>query len=409
MRRIILLYVLFQLVQNNNLVAQQNDASSRRDSWLVYLDNVCKPLLTALSTDSLKIKMPVVLSPVTDNAAERKKYAYLEAFGRTFSGIAPWLQSEGGSAHEVSLRNEYRQLCIKAIAHAVDSTSKDYMLWNKGGQPLVDASFLALGLIRCPWLWKHSDKDVQQNIVNAFTSTRIIKPGANNWILFSSMIEAFFCNYDLPYDKSRIDYGVYTFMHKWYVGDGMFGDGASFHLDYYNSYVIQPYLLNIINATNDRFSYPASLKDSLDKITKRYAEIQERSINSDGSFAATGRSITYRSGAFHHLAEMALRNKLPQSISAAQVRCALFSVIEKTLSPTSFTKDGWLNIGMVAEQPGLANAYINTGSLYLCTEIFLPLGLSADDPFWKDADAAWTSKKIWSGKDAAVDHAMELD
>lgn len=409
MKRIIFLCLLFQPALNNDLFSQTNDALSRRDAWLTYMDKVCRPVISNLAADSLKINMKVELSPATDNATERKKYAYLEAFGRTFSGMAPWLQSEAGSANEVSLRDEYRKLCIKAITYAVDSAAKDYMLWNKGGQPLVDASFLALGLIRCPWLWQHLNKDVQQNLVNAFTSTRIIKPGANNWILFSSMIEAFFCKYDLSYDTSRIDYGINTFMHKWYVGDGMFGDGASFHLDYYNSYVIQPYLLNIIDATENKLFYPVSLKDSLDKITQRYAQIQERNINSDGSFAAIGRSVTYRGGAFHHLADMTLHKQLPQSIAPAQVRGALFAVIEKTLSPSSFTKDGWLTIGMMTEQPGLANSYINTGSLYLCTEIFLPLGLPADDAFWKDADADWTSKKIWDGKDAAVDHAMELN
>ncbi|MEP7278940.1 MAG: DUF2264 domain-containing protein [Bacteroidota bacterium] len=63
------------------------------------------------------------------------------------------------------------------------------------GQPLVDASFLAL--IRCPWLWKPLDNSVRAQLVTAFKQIRDITPG-KNWILFSGMIDAFFCKYCLP-------------------------------------------------------------------------------------------------------------------------------------------------------------------------------------------------------------------
>ena len=44
-----------------------------------------------------------------------------------------------------------------------------------------------------------------------------------------------------------------------------------------------------------------------------------------------GRSITYRAGAFHHLADMAWRKILPASLKPSQVRSALTAVIKKTL------------------------------------------------------------------------------
>jgi hypothetical protein len=223
------------------------------------------------------------------------------------------------------------------------------------------------------------------------------------------MIEAFFCRYDLPYDKLSIEFALREFLQHWYTGDGMFADGMQFHLDYYNSYVIQPYITNIIAAlkAKNNNAYDWSV-ESMDKIAKRYAEIQERSINSDGSFPAIGRSITYRGGAFHHLADMAFRKQLPVSLSPAQVRCGLEAVIKKTLSNSSFNSDGWLKIGMTGEQPSLADRYITTGSLYLCTEIFLPLGLPDTDNFWTDPDRPWTASKIWNGQDAPADHALEL-
>jgi hypothetical protein len=190
----------------------------------------------------------------------------------------------------------------------------------------------------------------------------------------------------------------------------MFSDGQNFHLDYYNSFVIQPFLWAIIDIANSKNKAYAAYTPILNKISERYTEIQERAVNADGSFAASGRSIVYRGGAFHHLANMALRKQLPERISPAQVRGGLLAVIKKTLSaPETFTADGWLNIGLNGKQPGLADAYITTGSLYLCTEIFLPLGLPDTDLYWSSPAQLWTEAKIWSGQDAVLDHAMDMN
>jgi hypothetical protein len=325
-------------------------------------------------------------------------------------GIAPWMDLEGGSKDETALRNQYREWSLKAVANAVDSTSKDYMVWDKGGQPLVDASFVALGLIRCPWLWEHLSQKTKNDVVAAFIKTRSIVPGYNNWILFTAMIEAFFCKYGLDYDKMRIEYGVREFSSHWYVGDGMFSDGQNFHMDYYNSYVIQPYLATIVEIVNSKTKAYTQFAQKLDKINKRYAEIQERMINTDGSYPALGRSIVYRGAAFQHLADMALRKQLPASLKPAQVRGALTAVIKKTLdAPGTFDKDGWLTIGLEGDQPDLADTYNTTGSLYLCTAIFLPLGLSETDDFWSSPAQPWTAVKIWSGQDAPNDHALDIN
>jgi hypothetical protein len=207
----------------------------------------------------------------------------------------------------------------------------------------------------------------------------------------------------------RIEYGIREFAQHWYVGDGLFSDGMNFAFDYYNSYVIQPYLTNIIDALNTKSKSYEWFAPRLDRITKRYAEIQEKSINTDGTFPVIGRSITYRGAAFHHLADMALRKSLPASIRPAQVRSALTMVIKKTMeAPSTFTSEGWLNIGLYGAQPGLADFYINTGSLYLCATIFLPLGLPDTDEFWSSPAEPWTAVKVWNGQDIPGDHALEI-
>jgi hypothetical protein len=399
--------LLLCVVVANLLIAQEMSSFARRHVWLTNLDKLARPVLSNLANDKLKAMMPLVLPANVDNKAVRSKVAYLEAFARTLCGIAPWLQSDEGDEKEKALRNDYRKLSLKSLSNAVNPSAKDYMEWN-GGQPLVDASFLAFALVRCPWLWENSDTAVKRNIQTAFLQTRNTVPVYSNWLLFTAMIEAFFCKYNLPYDKVRIDFAVKEFSNHWYTGDGMFADGNHFNLDYYNSYVIQPYLQSIVSVINKKDSSYKSFVFRLDKITKRYAVIQERMINSDGSFVAIGRSIAYRGGAFHHLADMALLQQLPVILNPAQVRSALTAVLKKTMdAPKTFNDKGWLNIGLYGSQPDIAERYINTGSLYLCAQIFLPLGLSPANDFWTKPDAPWTAVKIWSGQDVAADHALE--
>jgi hypothetical protein len=384
-------------------------AQADRQIWLKYMDKVAAPVLSAMAEDRLKETMPVVLSPHVDNKDVRSAVTYLEAFARTLSGIAPWLNGEGGSKEETIMRNRYREWALKALAHAVDPSAKDYLKWD-GGQPLVDASFLALALNRCPWLWEHLDTVSRSRLVTAFKTTRATVPVYSNWILFSGMIEAFFCKYGLDYDPVRIEFGVREFFQHWYTGDGQFSDGMNFHWDYYNSYVIQPYLGMILEIMHLKKNSYGSFITRFNSIRRRYAVIQERLIGADGSFPVIGRSICYRGGAFHHLADMALRQQLPAELKPAQVRSALTAVLKKTLDPvSSFTKTGWLNIGLYGNQPGLSEGYITTGSLYLCSEIFLPLGLPDANEFWSAPPEPWTQVKAWRGDELPADHALDLN
>ena len=281
------------------------------------------------------------------------------------------------------------------------------MEWHAGSQPLVDAAFLALAMLRCPWLWDHMDEPVRKQLVDAFMLTRKVKPPFNNWLLFSGIIEAFFCKYQYPWDEMRLDLALRQ-MDKWYVGDGLYSDGEYFHWDYYNSYVIHPFLNQISEVLNEKTTNYKWLADKLKRRSERYAEIQERLINADGSFPATGRSLVYRGGAFHHLADMAWKSKLPASLKPAQVRAALTAVIKKTMQREStFTSDGWLTIGLDGAQPDIADVYNNTGSLYLCAVILLPLGLPDTDVFWSAPAEMWTAQKVWGGFDAPNDHAVD--
>jgi hypothetical protein len=131
-------------------------------------------------------------------------------------------------------------------------------------------------------------------------------------------------------------------------------------------------------------------------------------IAPDGSYPAIGRSITYRCGAFHLLADAVRRNILPEGVTPPQIRSALSAVMQRTLDPPgTFSSDGWLQIGLAGHQPGLGETYISTGSLYLCSAAWLPLGLPPAAPFWSLPPQPWTAQTIWSGKSSLADHARD--
>jgi hypothetical protein len=378
-----------------------------RQFWLQQMDKMVRPVVYNLANDSLKIVMPQVTSIHVDNKEHRIKVQYVEVLGRVLSGIAPWLQSEAGDKNEKALRTQYRQWVLQGVKHALDSTAKDFMNFDIGGQQLVDASYVALAFVRAPWLWENLDKENQALLVKSIRVTRKFKPVFSNWLLFSAMNEAFLAKFGYEWDPMRVDYALQQ-MEQWYTGDGMYTDGTSFAFDYYNSYVIHPYLAALADIIGKKTNSYNSMFDKIRKRNERYAVLQERLINADGTYPATGRSIIYRGAAFHHLADMAWRSSLPKQLSPAQVRGALTAVIKKTLeSPTTY-RNGWLTIGLYGEQPELGDFYNNQGSPYIASNIFLPLGLADTDPFWASPPAKWSAQKIWSGENFPNDHSAAI-
>jgi hypothetical protein len=212
---------------------------------------------------------------------------------------------------------------------------------------------------------------------------------------------------DPEYDRMRVGYAVHMFM-DWYKGDGVYGDGKDFHWDYYNSFVIQPMLVDVVALFEQESEQYSALKPLILERAKRYATVLERIIAPDGTYPFIGRSIVYRFGAFQLLSQAALQHFLEEALPPAQVRCALTAVITRIMEyPGTLDESGWLRPGVYGYQPELAESYINTGSLYLCASVFLPLGLLPSDPFWSGEEMKWTSLKIAAGEDVMRDHALE--
>jgi hypothetical protein len=374
-----------------------------RAIWVERLRRLADPVLKHLSTGTLKARMPVEQA----SGSDRRGVTHLEALGRLVAGIAPWIELAPDDTPEGRTRADYATLVRTAIGKAVDPASADFMNFTTERQPLVDAAFLAQGLLRAPRSLRTAlDATTRRQLISALESTRVISPGFNNWLLFSATVEAALATLGAQWDRLRVDYAIRQH-EQWYKGDGVYGDGPAFHWDYYNSFVIQPMLLDVLDVCKDESPAWKEIAGKVEARARRYAAILERLVAPDGSFPAIGRSIAYRCGAFHLLAHMALRRALPEDISPAQVRGAMTSLIRRTLdAPETFDADGWLRIGFCGHQPGVGETYISTGSLYLCAVAFLPLGLSPADPFWSSPAQPWTSVRAWSGQLFPIDHAI---
>ena len=376
---------------------------SDRAAWVALLRTLADPVLTNLAKGTLKARMPVEQAA----SANRQNVTHLEAIGRLLAGLAPWIELPSEATGEGKLRGDYAELARQALARAVDPASPDYLNFTRDRQPLVDAAFLAEAVLRAPRVLRDAlDPSTRRNLIAALESTRIISPGFNNWLLFSATVEAALLKLGAAWDRMRVDYALRQH-DQWYKGDGAYGDGPQFHWDYYNSFVIHPMLLDVLDACRDEMPAWKELSARVNERAKRYAAVLERLVAPDGSFPAIGRSIAYRCGAFHLLASVALRRALPDGTSPSQVRGALTAVIRRTLeAPETFDSNGWLRIGLCGHQPGVGETYISTGSLYLCSVAFLPLGLDANDPFWSSPPQPWTSVKAWRGEPFPIDHAI---
>ncbi len=409
MRKVsVVITLIFSLLFVDNAGAKKKikEDVSDRQYWCDMTYKIAYPLLSALSEGELKKKMPVEQQK---NATGREHFAHLEAMGRLLCGMAPWLESGESTGKEGEQRAELTSMAIKGIRKAVDPSSPDYMNFSNkyGGQPVVDAAFLAQAFLRSPnVLWGGLDKETQQMTIDALRQTREITPYFSNWLLFSAMIEAFFLEIGEEWDGMRVDYAIRQH-EQWYKGDGVYGDGPDFHWDYYNSFVIQPMMVDISHVLAKHKKMDEQRAETFMKRSVRYAAILERLISPEGTYPAIGRSLAYRMGAFQSLSQIALLKKLPEEVKPAQVRCALTAVMKKQMTASgTFDENGWLKIGMYGSQLCAGETYICTGSLYLCSIALLPLGLPASDEFWLSPAEPWTQVKVWSGEEFPIDHSI---
>lgn len=378
-------------------VAKSND----RQVWLAAMDKISRPVLENFAAGTLQKNLPL-------NLPSRGGVTYLEAIGRTMSGIGPWLGSTSGDSEECALRAEYQKLVIKALQNIVDPNSPDCIQFDENGQNLVDAAFLVHGMLRCrSAIWDKLGDDTQKRLVESLQKTNKFRGGMNNWLLFSAMVQIGIKEFGGEWDESKVHFAIDN-MESWYKGDGIYGDGKDFHADYYNSFVIHPMMVYCVEYMTDNGYKCSADKKMVQFRMGRYAEILERQISPEGTYPIVGRSICYRFGALYALSDGAYRHLLPYWVKPSQVRSAMTEVIKRQIAVRgTFDRQGWLRLGVYGEQPAVSEPYITIGSLYLANFAFVALALPTDDPFWSDPAADWTNLRAVKGRYVEIDMSMD--
>ena len=356
-----------------------------------------------MSKGLLSKKMALEYSPFLKS---HKNILILECFSRLMDGISPWLSLPDDDTKEGNIRKELRKLAILSYKNAVKPNTSDMILWhsNKISQPLVEAGFLAQSFLRAPDIWNQLDIITKNRYLDCFKEIRKIKPPFNNCLLFIGIVECFFMEIDYFPDKERI-FNITNQINRWYIGDGWYSDGKYFSMNYYNSYVIHPMFIDMLEIMEKHnMKVPINSTIAIRRM-QRYNIFLERLISPEGTFPAFGRSIIYRLAAFHSLAVSILKYGLPEPLTNGQVRSGLTKIICNMFNITeNFNNKGFLNLGFVGHQVNIANSYSTSGSTYLTSLIFLPLGLPSNHSFWVDPPQLWTSKKAWTGKQFPIDN-----
>lgn len=417
--KILLLVVACFCLANTNIIASQpakaknkskaaavNTGAQDRELWVKYLYKISYPVIHNLAEGTLCANMPLEVG--LDYGGNVKEVTYLEAVGRMLAGVAPWLALPDDDTQEGVLRKKLKAEVWQGLTKAVDPEQPDYLNFKKQHQPIVDAAYLAHAFLRAPKaLWEPLDEVTKKRYVKEFQSLRNRSGAYNNWLLFSGITETFLAKIGEQDDPARINFARNK-LKEWYVGDGWYSDGAKFSMDYYNDYVIHPMLVDMLGALVEINRVDSKEYDQALQRMIRHSEFSERIIAPDGTYPVFGRSVTYRTATFQSLAQVALMKKLPAHILPAQVRCALTKVFSNLYEgDQNFDANGWLVLGFNGHQPEMADYYSSTGSMYMATLGFLTLGLPADDPFWTDASADWTSKKAWNGEKTKRDYKVE--
>jgi hypothetical protein len=327
--------------------------------WSNYLLRIIRPPLDKLTFDTIPD---------------------LECFARMFAGMSPWLALDNENDIKLKILSKFDVLVYKDI------------FGEK--QAIAECAYICYGfLLTKNIIWKQLSYETQLQFINILHKVRnLIKRWHKryNWYLFYGMIEAFLKTATGKCDCNFVMDMIET-VESWYCGDGFYKDGErGFTMDYYNSYVIHPFYIEILKVFK-----PDIVSEKFDRCV-RYSEFLERIIGPDGTFPPLGRSIVYRFGAFHALAYCIYNQKISSQHTYSQLQRALTKVLNRIITDLVFDSNGMLQLGFTGNQPCIADDYSSWGSCYLTTLGFLPLGLDKGHNFWSDSVVDYyTQESAW--------------
>ena len=189
-------------------------------------------------------------------------------------------------------------LARDAIRSATDPASPDFLNYSDGAQPLVDCGFLAQACCaRREQLWQNWTAAPSVTWLRRSPPPAPSLPASTTGCSSPPSSKPFWQSWANAWDAMRIDYALRQHQ-EWYKGDGLYGDGPEFHWDYYNSFVIQPMLLNVLRRRPQNHPPLGSCPSASARPRQPLRRHSGAADRPDGGYPAIGRSLAYRCGAF---------------------------------------------------------------------------------------------------------------
>jgi hypothetical protein len=266
--------------------------------------------------------------------------------------------------------------------------------WNGTPQPIVEAANLAFGLaLSRPRVWDQLADRTRERLAGWLAHHAAKHGSDNNWLLFTAVIEAFLrsVGHDVPGGHAQPDVDLFE---SWYLGDGWYNDGrisaSTGHgnrVDHYNSWVIQPFLWQWYELTDQPPARREQFRARLGEFADTYALL----FAPDGSPLHQGRSLTYRQAVLGGLWTAKLVGVGSETPGATR---RLASGVLRHFTDLGAGVDGAPSLGRSAVQfLPMCQVYSGPGSPYFAGMGFLGLAAPADHPLWTEPEQPQPSER----------------
>ncbi|MEV0648160.1 DUF2264 domain-containing protein [Phytomonospora sp. NPDC050363] len=349
-----------------------------RAHWEAVADHWLATALSFASPNNALFQIP------GRHAASGPESDALEGFARTFLIAAPRIVGAGG--------NDPLGLADVYAAGLVAGTTRggpEEWLWGVDctppltgkTQPIVEAANIAWALhLTGDHVWGRLDQAGKEQVAQWLAHHASKVAWSNNWLLFTAVIEAFLASkgidtsaYDSTADVRRVE--------SWHLGEGWYTDGVRRNIDYYNAWVIHPFLWAWYEMVGDR---DPDAKWLWENRLGRYLETYPRLFGGNGSPLIQGRSLTYRTATLAPVWLGALTGRGHLSPGATR---RLASGTLKYFTDHGAGVEGPLSLGWRGEQfLPVTQYYSGPGSPYFAGMGFMGLALPADHPVWTEKE-----------------------
>ena len=225
--------------------------------WESLFLKTIKPVLDGFVNKNIQNIFKIEFSQLSKK--QNHNVIFIELFCRTILSLSTYINNNNSDIYNLVIKSF--NVCF----------NEEYIIWDCDDQLMVEMANLCLSFIRSPKLWNDLDQEIQKKIFNVMKKASSYIPHENNWILFKCIIDIFLYKNKKINDIRHVNRYLIDFEKQFYIGDGWYKDGNIFHMDYYNSFVILPFLIDIYMLLETALHY--KIIESNDHSLRYYIDI----------------------------------------------------------------------------------------------------------------------------------------